>query len=102
MSSYLITKPIDLILAEVGETGEHTLKRALGPVHRVWMIIGHLLGWINTRIILGILFYLIVTPVGMVLRFRGKDPMQRRFDPRATTYRLPRQERPPSHMKHQF
>jgi len=76
--------------------------RALGPVHRVWMKIGHVLGWINTRIILGFLFYVIVTPVGLILRFRGKDPMQRVFDPRAATYRLPRQERPPSHMRHQF
>ena len=76
--------------------------RALGPVHRVWMKIGHVLGWINTRIILSFLFYVIVTPVGLVLRLRAKDPMQRVFDPRAATYRLPRQGRPASHMRHQF
>ncbi len=44
MSSYLITKPIDLILAEVGETGDHTLKRALGPVHLVMLGIGAIIG----------------------------------------------------------
>jgi len=76
--------------------------RALGPVHRIWMKIGRVLGWINTRIILGVLFYLIVTPVGMVLRWMGKDPMHRRFDPRAATYRLTREVRPASHMRHQF
>jgi hypothetical protein len=76
--------------------------RALGPVHRVWMKIGHALGWINTRIILGFLFYVIVTPLGLLMRLRGKDPMRRAFDPRAATYRLPRQVRPASHMKHQF
>src|SRR2546425_11500964 len=75
--------------------------RALGPVHRLWMKIGHVLGWINTRIILGFLFYVIVTPVGLVRRWRGNDPMQRAFDPRATTYRLPRQGRPPWAMKPQ-
>ena len=76
--------------------------RALGPVHRVWMKIGHALGFINTRIILGLLYYVIVTPIGLILRLLGKDPMQRGFDPRASTYRLPRQPRPGSHMKHQF
>lgn len=76
--------------------------RALGPVHRVWMKIGHVLGLINTRIILGLLYYLILTPVGLILRLWGKDPMHRGFDRRAATYRLPREPRPASHMKHQF
>jgi len=76
--------------------------RALGPVQRVWMKIGNVLGFINTRIILGLLYYVIVTPMGFILRLCGKDPMQRGFDPRAATYRLPRQPRPASHMKHQF
>ena len=76
--------------------------RALWPAHRVWMKLGHVLGWVNTRIILGVLFYVIVTPVGLVFRLRGRDPMQRSFDPGAATYRTPRQARPASHMRHQF
>jgi len=76
--------------------------RVLGPVHRVWMALGHVLGWINTRLILGVAFYAVFTPVGLVLRWLGKDPMRRRVDPGATTYRLLRTPRPGSHMKHQF
>ena len=49
--------------------------RSLSLVHRGWMALGEVLGWINTRVILGLLFYLLVTPIGMVRRLMGKDPM---------------------------
>ena len=35
----------------------------LGPIHQGWMWIGHVLGWINTRIILGVIFYGLITPI---------------------------------------
>jgi hypothetical protein len=75
---------------------------ALRPARRVWMAMGHVLGWINTRIILGIVFYGLVAPMGMIMRAFGKDPMRRRFEPEAETYRLARESRPGTHMKHQF
>ena len=37
--------------------------------YKGWMLIGLVLAWINTRIILGVVFYLVVTPIGL---FRGK------------------------------
>lgn len=40
--------------------------------YRVWMFIGGIVGWINTRIILGITFYLLIFPIGMVLRLSRK------------------------------
>jgi hypothetical protein len=76
--------------------------RVLGPVYRGWMAVGELLGWINTRIILGILFYTLFLFVGFLLRIMGKDPMNRKKDPGVATYRVPRQIRPASHMQHQF
>jgi hypothetical protein len=76
--------------------------RVLKPVRRVWMAIGHVLGWINTRIILGIVFYGLVAPMGVIMRAFGKDPMRRRLEPEAETYRLARQSRQGTHMKHQF
>jgi hypothetical protein len=45
--------------------------RSLFWVHKGWMALGHVLGWINTRIILGVVFFLIVTPIGMVRRWLG-------------------------------
>ena len=76
--------------------------RSLEPVYRIWMKAGQVLGWINTRIILSLIFYLLFFPVGLVMRLLGKDPMNRQFDSDATTYRVARQPRPGSHMKHQF
>jgi hypothetical protein len=72
-----------------------------GP-YRAWMAAGRLLGWINSRIILSIFFYVILTPIGVFLRLLGKDPMRRRYDPTAGSYRQARQPRPASHMRHQF
>ena len=75
---------------------------SLGLVYRVWMKIGHVLGWINTRIILGLTFYGLFVPMGFMMRLAGKDPMRRRYDAEADTYRVPSAQRPGSHMLRQF
>jgi hypothetical protein len=76
---------------------------SLGPVYRGWMTIGHALGWVNTRLLLGLVFYGLITPMGLVRRFLlGRDPMRRQFEPEADTYRVPRQPRPATHLKQQF
>jgi Saxitoxin biosynthesis operon protein SxtJ len=38
------------------------------------MTVGEVLGWINTRLILGVLFYSLFTPLGLLMRLRGKEP----------------------------
>ena len=76
--------------------------RSLAQVYRLWMAVGEVLGWINTRLILGILFYGIFTPIGLFMRLRGQDPMRRTLTPEVDTYRVLRQPRPASHMQHQF
>ncbi len=60
----------------------------LNPVYRGWMGIGEKLGWINTRIILGILFYVVFMPVGLFMRVLGKDPMTRKFQKDQLSYRV--------------
>lgn len=75
----------------------------LGPIYRGWMMIGHALGWVNTRLLLGLVFYGLITPMGLVRRvLLGKDSMRRRFEPHAESYRVPRQPRPATHLTHQF
>ena len=74
----------------------------LAPVHRGWMWVGHVLGWINTRIILGVIFYGLITPIGIAFRMLGKDTMRQSFSDTSSTYRVNRQPRPRSHMKFQF
>ena len=60
----------------------------LKPVYLVWMTIGQALGWVNTRIILSIMFYLIILPVGLIMRLAGKDPMARSLTKEQKSYRI--------------
>ena len=71
-------------------------------VHRLWMKLGHVLGFINTRILLGVVFFALITPMGLAMRIFGKDTMGRRFDLEADTYRVVRTPRARMHMKNQF
>lgn len=48
----------------------------LGPVQRGWMAFATVLGHINTRIILTVLYYLVMTPVGVIMRL-FRDPLDR-------------------------
>lgn len=75
---------------------------ALRLPHQGWMWGGHVLGWINTRIILGIVFFGLVTPMGVVMRLFGKDSMHRAFVQDVPTYRVVRGPRPREHMRNQF
>jgi hypothetical protein len=76
--------------------------RVLAPAHRAWMTLGNALGWVNTRLVLGLIFFGLITPMGLVFRLAGRDPMRRAFDPNATTYRVPHKPRPGAHMLRQF
>tara|TARA_B100000886_G_C20395550_1_gene480213 strand:+ start:1021 stop:1434 length:414 start_codon:yes stop_codon:yes gene_type:complete len=49
------------------------LPNFLKPLYLLWMIFAIILGWFMTRIILSLLFYLILTPIGLTLRILGKE-----------------------------
>ncbi len=57
--------------------------------HAGWMKLAHALGWVNSRILLGAMFYLVMTPVGWVVRLTGGDPLNRRKAAQPT-YWVPR------------
>ena len=73
----------------------------LAPAYRVWMKLAEVLAWVNTRIVLGVVFFGVVTPIGLVMRLTGRDPMRRAFD-QAETYRIRCTPRPAAHMQRQF
>jgi hypothetical protein len=76
--------------------------QSLKQVHGGWMKVGHVLGSINTKIILGIIYYLLITPMGLVMRLMGKDPMHRALMRGTNSYRVVRAPRPRHHMRNQF
>jgi len=63
-----------------------TYSDAIKPIYRGALFVAHILGWINTRLLLGIIFYVVFTPIAFVLKVMGKDPLDRKFDKNAPTY----------------
>lgn len=61
---------------------------ALGPFHKAWMKFGAVAGAINTRIIMSVVFFVMLTPIGWLLRAMGKDPLALRLDRAAGSYRV--------------
>ncbi|MEI6831388.1 MAG: SxtJ family membrane protein [Candidatus Omnitrophota bacterium] len=53
------------------------LSNLLKQIYKVWMRFARILSWINTRIILVIMFYLVFTPVGLVMRLFRIDLLER-------------------------
>lgn len=74
----------------------------LMPVYRTWMRVGYGLGWINSRIILGIMFYVIFLPSGIVMKLFAKDPMTRSLNKKQISYRVPHTLRNKDHVEKPF
>lgn len=53
--------------------------RALKPAHTAWMMLALVLGFVMTRVILTVIYYLVFTPTGLLMRALGRDPMQRQL-----------------------
>lgn len=72
--------------------------------NRLWMQFGLLLGKIVSPIVIGILFYGVITPFGVVMRLAGKDPLRLKRDPGAATYWIKRDPPgpPPESLSNQF
>ena len=55
-------------------------------LYLAWMYAAFPVGWVMSHLVLGIVFYLVFTPIGLTMRLVGMDPMQRRFRGDASTY----------------
>lgn len=58
----------------------------LRPFHKLWMMLALAMGFVMSRVILTVLYYLILTPIGILAKLVGKKFMPLRFDKSATTY----------------
>ena len=76
----------------------------LAPLNRLWTKFGLLLHKITNPIIMGLVFFLAVTPTALIMMALGKDPLRRKIDKNATSYWI-RRDPPgpaPESMKNQF
>ena len=56
------------------------------PMYLGWIYLAYPIGWIISHVILGATYYLLMTPIGMLIRLFGYDSMSRRFDKQADSY----------------
>ena len=91
-------------LAGVFAVLAYAAPRLLAPLNRLWAKVGLLLHMVISPVILGILFYVCVTPIGMLMRMSGRDPLRRKFEPAAKTYWITREPPGPAPetFNHQF
>ncbi len=66
----------------------------LRPVHRAWMALALALGFITSHLALAIIYYILFTPLGLIMRFLRKDPLQRKYDQEAATYWKKKEKKP--------
>jgi hypothetical protein len=80
------------------------LPKALAPLNRLWLRFGLLLHRIVSPIALGIMFFLVITPTGLLMRALGKDPLRLKFDRNLASYWIDRVPPgpPPESFKDQF
>jgi saxitoxin biosynthesis operon SxtJ-like protein len=67
---------------------------ALAWPYRAWMAFAHGLGWFNTRLLLVLVFYLMLTPLGLLMRILGKRPLNLEREPEAESYWITREQTP--------
>ena len=74
----------------------------LAPVNRIWLKLSGVLGWINTRLIMGLMFFFLIVPMGLVLRLLGKDPLSNELLKDAKSYRVISKVRSKEHLEKPF
>ena len=88
---WLLDRPIPtwpwVVLTVLALAGAFT-PRLLRPLYNAWMRAALWMSRLTTPVILGVAFFLVITPFGLVMRAAGKDPMRRRWDRAANSYRV--------------
>lgn len=78
--------PVGLVLGSLVGVCGVVRPEALRLVYVGWMTACWPIGWLVSHVLLGIVYYGVVTPLGLIMRLIGRDPLDRKFDRQATTY----------------
>ena len=74
--------------------------KILSPLNKIWFKFGILLGKIVSPLVMGLIFFVVVTPIGILMRIMNKDLLNLKFN-KKSTYWIEKNE-PKSKMKNQF
>lgn len=80
------------ILSALFLSSAFILPMILKPFYFFWMRLAFILSWINTRLILTVIFYLIFSPAGLLIRLFGKDLLKRGIDRKTDSYWLKKED----------
>lgn len=79
------------------------LPRALVYPNKAWMYLAEALSYVSTRVILGLVFFLVITPIGFTKRLFGWDPLHRRAGSSGSYWRpYSERQRDPRHYEKMF
>ena len=67
--------------------------KLLTPLNKIWFKFGLLLGAIIAPIIMGFIFFMVVTPIGLIMRISGKDLLRKKFNKTVKTYWIKRDKK---------
>ena len=73
----------------------------LTPLNKLWFKFGKLLGFIVAPIVMGVIFFLVITPTGFIMKMFGKDILNKKYNNKINSYWVNR-EKSKSTMKQQF
>ena len=77
--------------------------RLLVIPRKLWMKLAEMMAYVSSRIILAIVFFLVLTPIGLIKRAMGWDPLQRRAAPRDSFWEpYPERQRDPRHYEKMY
>lgn len=86
-AAYMYLIPFGFVFMLIG----FILPVILKPIYFLWMTISVILGFISTRIILGVLFYIVITPISIITKLMGKDLLNIKFNKSESTYWIKRE-----------
>jgi hypothetical protein len=74
---------------------------SLRQVYILWMKLALVLSWVNTRLILFVIFYLMFTPIGLAMKLFNADPLDRKIDKKKESYWGVREKRAFNHLDYE-
>ncbi len=89
--SLSVVGPIGGVVAAISLVGVF-VPSFIRPIFVGWMHAAYPIGLVISHLILASIYFLVITPVGVLIRAMGRDPIQRRLDPSLDSYWVPRRE----------
>jgi saxitoxin biosynthesis operon SxtJ-like protein len=59
-------------------------------IYLLWIYGSYPIGWVVSHALMGLIYFLVLTPIGMIMKLSGRDPLDRNFQPEASSYWVPR------------